>query len=104
MTTRACCGSLRLRFEYWPVIWLWPISLVLMQATLLEVGGFSITVAVIACHLLQLHLVMLYWLNRPPHWQITIALIILAVGLGAGALPAMCRNSCAASRTSPIPS
>ena len=85
MTTRACCGSLRLRFEYWPVIWLWPISLVLMQATLLEVGGFSITVAVIACHLLQLHLVMLYWLNRPPHWQITIALIILAVGLGAGA-------------------
>ena len=84
MTTRACCGNFKLRFEYWPVVWLWPISLMLMQATLLEIGDFSVTVAVIACHLLQLHLVMFYWLNRPPHWQITIALVILAFGLAAG--------------------
>jgi hypothetical protein len=49
MTTRACCGNFKLRFEYWPVIWLWPISLVLMQATVLEIGDFAITVAVIAC-------------------------------------------------------
>jgi hypothetical protein len=85
MSTRACCGNVRLRFEYWPVIWLWPISLVLMQATLLEIGDFAVTVAVIACHLLQLHLIMFYWLNRPPQWQLTIALVILAFGLAAGA-------------------
>jgi hypothetical protein len=85
MSTRARCGNFKLRFEYWPVIWLWPISLVLMQATLLEIGDFAVTVAVIACHLLQLHLVMFYWLNRPPQWQLTIALVILALGLAAGA-------------------
>jgi hypothetical protein len=85
MITPACCGNVKLRFEYWPVVWLWPISLVLMQATLLQIGDFSITVAVIACHLLQLHLVMFYWLNRPPQWQIAIALVILAAGLVAGA-------------------
>ena len=85
MTKRACCGNFKLRFENWPVIWLWPISLVLMQATLVEIGDFAITVAVIACHLLQLHLVMLYWLKRPPLWQMTIALVILAVSLAAGA-------------------
>jgi hypothetical protein len=51
MSTRACCGNFKLRFEYWPVIWLWPISLVLMQATLLEIGDFAVTVAVIACSL-----------------------------------------------------
>ena len=85
MNTRACCGTIKLRFEYWPVTWLWPVSLVLMQATLTEVGDFSITVAVIACHLLQLHLVVFYWLNRPPDWQITMALVILAYALVAGA-------------------
>jgi len=84
MITHACCGNFKLRFEYWPVIWLWPISLVLMQATLLEIGGFAITVAVIACHLLQIYLVMFYWLNRPPQWQLTVALVILAFGLAAG--------------------
>jgi hypothetical protein len=84
MITPACCGNFKLRFEYWPVIWFWPISLVLMQATLLEIGGFAVTVAVIACHLLQLHLVMFYWLNRPPQWQTTVALVILAFGLAAG--------------------
>jgi hypothetical protein len=85
MTTRACRGNFKLRFEHWPVVGLWPISLILMQATLLEVGDFAVTVAVVACHLLQLHLIMLYWLNRPPHWQIALALVILAVSLGAGA-------------------
>ena len=47
--------NVRLRFEHWPVIWLWPVSLVLMQVTLAEIGDFSVTVAVIVCHLLQLH-------------------------------------------------
>ena len=55
MNRRTECANIRLRFEYWPVIWLWPLSLVLMQATLFEIGDFSVTVAVIACHLLQLH-------------------------------------------------
>jgi hypothetical protein len=81
----ARCGDVRLRFEHWPVVWLWPLSLVLMQATLAEVGDFAITVAVIACHLLQLHLVMYYWLRRPPDWQTTMALLILAYGAVAGA-------------------
>ena len=66
------------------MIWLWPLSLVLMQVTLTEIGGFSITLAVIACHLLQLHLIMFYWLNRPPDWQIVSALVILAYALAAG--------------------
>ena len=79
MNRRANCANLRLRFEYWPVIWLWPLSLVLMQATLAEIGGFAVTVAVIACHLLQLHLIMFYWLNRPPDWQIAAALVILTL-------------------------
>ena len=78
MSTRACCSNIKLRFEYWPVIWLWPASLVLMQVTLTGIGDFSITVAVIACHLLQLHLVMFYWLRRPPDWQTAMALVILA--------------------------
>jgi hypothetical protein len=52
--------------------------------TLTEIGDFSITIAVIACHLLQLHLVMFYWLNRPPDWQTTMALVILAYGAVAG--------------------
>jgi hypothetical protein len=34
----ARCGDVRLRFEHWPVVWLWPLSLVLMQATLAEVA------------------------------------------------------------------
>ena len=77
-------GNLKLEFEHWPVVWLWPIALVLMQLTLAAIGDFSLTVAVIACHLLQLHLVMLYWLNRPPNWQVMTALVILAYGLASG--------------------
>jgi hypothetical protein len=84
MSPRTGCANLRLRFEYWPVIWLWPLSLVLMQVTLTEIGDFSVILAVIACHLLQLHLVMFYWLNRPPDWQIGAALVILAYSLAAG--------------------
>jgi hypothetical protein len=76
--------NVRLRFEHWPVIWLWPVSLVLMQVTLAEIGDFSVTVAVIVCHLLQLHLVMFYWLRRPPDWQTTMALAILGYGGVAG--------------------
>jgi hypothetical protein len=78
-------GDIRPRFEHWPMVWLWPLSLVLMQVTLAEAGDFAVTVAVIACHLLQLHLVMLYWLRRPPPWQTTMALVILAYGAVAGA-------------------
>jgi hypothetical protein len=77
-------GNLKLEFEYWPVVWLWPIALVLMQLTLAAIGDFSLTVAVIACHLLQLHLVMLYWLKRPANWQIMSALVILTYGLIVG--------------------
>jgi hypothetical protein len=85
MSTLAGCGNVRLRFELWPVVWLWPASLVLMQLTLAEVGDFSLTVAVIACHLLQLHLVTYYWLKRPPDWQVTMALVILAYSAVTGA-------------------
>ena len=38
----------------------------------------------IACHLLQLHLVIFYGLNRPPNWQVMTALLILAYGLTVG--------------------
>jgi hypothetical protein len=82
--TRGRGADLRLEFEYWPVIWLWPAALVLMQVTPTTIGGFSLTVGVIACHLLQLYLVMFYWLNRPPDWQLMIALVILAYGLTSG--------------------
>jgi hypothetical protein len=85
MSGRADCGNIKLRFEFWPVIWLWPISLVLMQATVVAIGDFSVTVAVIACHLLQLYLIMFYWLNRPPHWQVAAALLVLGYALVAGA-------------------
>ena len=85
MTGGPCRGDFKLRFENWPVIWLWPIGLVLMQATLIQIGAFAITVAVIACHLLQLYLVMRYWLHPPPQWQIALALVILAASLATGA-------------------
>jgi hypothetical protein len=66
--------NLKLYFEYWPLIWLWPISLVLMQLTLLRLGHFDVTLSVVVCHLIQLHLVMLYWINRPSDLQMTVAL------------------------------
>jgi hypothetical protein len=84
MTTGGRGANLKLEFEYWLVIWLWPVALVLMQLTPATISGFSLTVGVIACHLLQLHLVMFYWLNRPPDWQLMIALVILAYGLASG--------------------
>ena len=102
MNARFRYDNVRLRFEHWPVIWLWPVSLVLMQVTLAEIGDFSVTVAVIVCHLLQLHLVMFYWLRRPPDWQTTMALVILAYGAVAGVFAQDPGSSCAASRTSPI--
>jgi hypothetical protein len=84
MSPRVDCATIRIRFEHWPVVWLWPLSLVLMQVTFAEIGGFSVTLAVIACHLLQLHLIMFYWLNRPPDWQVASALVILAYSMVAG--------------------
>jgi hypothetical protein len=88
MTRRRAGGAIKLEIEYWPVVWLWPVALVLMQTTLAVIGDFSLTIAVIACHLLQLHLVMFYWLNRPPHWQIAVALVTLAYSLALGVVAA----------------
>jgi hypothetical protein len=84
MITGNAGGNLKLEFERWPVIWLWPIGLVLMQMTVAVIGGFPITIGLLACHLLQIHLVMFYWLNRPANWQVMAALVILAYGLTAG--------------------
>ena len=69
--------NLKLHFEYWPLIWLWPISLVLMQLTLLRFEHFEVTLAVVVCHLMQLYLVMLYWVNRPSDLQMTVALGVI---------------------------
>ena len=41
MIATAPSGSLKIYFEYWPVVWLWPVSLVLMQLTLLRSGRIS---------------------------------------------------------------
>jgi hypothetical protein len=84
MITSGAGGNVKLAFEHWPVIWLWPIGLVLMQTTLAAIGDFSITIGLIACHLLQICLVMFYWLNRPPTWQVMAALVTLAYALAAG--------------------
>jgi hypothetical protein len=64
----------KLRFEFWPVIWLWPISLVLMQLTLLQLDAFAITVSVVICHVMQLHVLMFYWVKRPTDCQVMVAL------------------------------
>jgi hypothetical protein len=84
MITSSAGGNVKLELEHWPVIWLWPIGLVLMQMTLAATGDFSITIGVIACHMLQICLVMFYWLKRPPNWQVMAALVTLAYALAAG--------------------
>ena len=78
--------NLKLYFEYWPLVWLWPISLVLMQLTLLRLEHFDVTLAVVVCHLMQLYLVMLYWINRPSDLQMTVALGVISYALLLGLL------------------
>jgi hypothetical protein len=74
----------KLRFEYWPVVWLWPISLVLMQVTFVQLDGFGITLAVVICHLMQLHVLMFYWVRRPSDRQVVVALGVIAYALLLG--------------------
>jgi hypothetical protein len=74
----------KLRFEFWPIVWLWPIGLVLMQVTLLRLDAFSITLAVVFCHLMQLHVVLFYWLNRPSDRQVVVVLGVIAYALALG--------------------
>ena len=84
MIVAARSPTVKVRFEYWPLIWLWPISLVLMQVTLLHLSSFEITLGVVMCHLMQLYVVMLYWLRRPPDGQVVMALGLVAYTLGLG--------------------
>ena len=76
--------NLKLYFEHWPLIWLWPISLVLMQLTLLQFGRFHLTLAVVICHLRQLHLLMMYWDGRPSDLQVSVALAVVSYALLLG--------------------
>ena len=77
-------GNVKLRFEYWPIVWFWPLSLAAMQLTLVRIGDFQVTWAVIACHGLQLYLVTFYWLRRPSDRQMLIGLGILLYALVVG--------------------
>jgi hypothetical protein len=74
----------KVRFEYWPVVWFWPLSLVAMQVTVGRLGDFEVTWAVIACHLLQIHLLLFYWLRRPSDRQVLLGLGIVAYALIVG--------------------
>ncbi|HSA82921.1 MAG TPA: hypothetical protein VLE23_19045 [Geminicoccaceae bacterium] len=74
----------KLYFEHWPLVWLWPISLVLMQLTLLRLDDFHLTLAVVTCHLMQLHLVMLYWVKQPSEAQVTVTLGVILYTLVLG--------------------
>ncbi len=80
----------KIYFEYWPVVWLWPVSLVLMQLTLLHLPDFEVTLGVVICHSLQLYVLLLYWMKRPSDRQLVLALgvIIYSLLLGVFALDA----------------
>ena len=84
MSAAARDPTVRLHFEYWPLIWLWPIGLVLMQLTLLRLDSFQVTLSVVVCHLMQLYILMLYWLRRPPDGQVVVAFGIVVYTLGLG--------------------
>jgi hypothetical protein len=79
-------SNVKIYFEYWPVVWLWPISLVLMQLTLLHLPGFELTVSVVICHVLQLYILMLYWVSRPSDPQVVVALAVIGYSLLLGLL------------------
>ena len=85
MILAARAPTLKIYFEYWPVIWLWPISLVLMQLTLLHLPGFELTVSVVICHR-RMYLLMLYWVNRPSDQQVVVALAVIVYSLLLGLL------------------
>lgn len=74
----------RVRFEDWPLVWLWPIGLVFMQATFTRVADFDVTLAVILCHPLQLYLLMRYWVRTPSSAQVLVLLGVLAYSFGLG--------------------
>jgi len=76
----------KLRVEDWPVVWLWPIGLVLMQMTFVRVSAFDITLAVIVCHVIQLHLILRYWVNRPSTVQTVLYLGVLAYAMAFGTI------------------
>ncbi len=86
MIIAAPSPTFKLYFEYWPVVWLWPIGLVLMQLTLVHLPGFEITVGVVICHLIQLSVLLLYWLNRPSDRQVVAALAVVVYSLLLGSL------------------
>lgn len=74
-----------IRFEAWPVVWLWPLALAFMQVPLLQLGTFEVTIGVIACHALQLYLLMFYWTNKPGPKQTILYLTIAFYSLALGA-------------------
>jgi hypothetical protein len=84
MITALRPSTVKIYFEFWPLVWLWPISLVLMQVTLLHLKSFEITLSVVICHVLEVYIVVLYWLRRPPDAQIVTALGLIAYTLGLG--------------------
>jgi hypothetical protein len=75
---------LAIRFESWPIVWLWPAALLFMQVPLLRLESFEITVGVVVCHLLQLFLVARYWLHLPSTRQIVVYLGIVLYALLLG--------------------
>lgn len=77
---------LTIRFESWPIVWLWPATLLFMQVPLLRLESFEITIGVVVCHLLQLFLVARYWLRIPSARQLVIYLGILLYALLLGLL------------------
>ena len=68
-----------------PLVWLWPASLVLAQLTLARNPGFDLTVAVVACHAIQLYLIAFAGFRRPSRGQLLVLLIILLQVLIVGA-------------------
>jgi hypothetical protein len=84
MISAARAPFVKIYFEYWPVIWLWPISLVLMQLTLWHLPGFELTLGVVVCHLIELYVVLLYWVNRPSDRQVVVALTVIIYSLLLG--------------------
>jgi hypothetical protein len=75
---------LKVYFEYWPIIWLWPVSLVLMQLTLFRLSDFQVTVGVVTCHLIELYVLVLYWVNRTSYRQMVMAFGIIGYSLLLG--------------------
>jgi len=84
MTGAAAPAVWKIRIEYWPLVWLWPISLVFMQLTLVDLDGFQLTLAVLICHAMQVYVLMLYWIRTPSDGQVVIALGVILYTLLLG--------------------